>query len=231
MPSVFLLKPGSIERDECGRILDARSSVTLIISGRHKIVVDSGLLGEEELICKALAELGMKPEDIDCIVNTHSHPDHCGNNHLFSRAKILAPKEGDVIAPGVWVLATPGHSMDSISVIVETKAEALQMKTKRDAELLTVMETETEQKSNDSGAVIVIAGDALPTFGNFQKIVPPALHVDRDLAMASMQRIMALAEYVVPGHDFPFSIRKKAYVPLHFRIGPGERSAVSKLPD
>jgi len=201
MPSVFLLKPGSIERDECGRILDARSSVTLIISGRHKIIVDSGLLGEEELICKALAELGMKPEDIDCIVNTHSHPDHCGNNHLFSRAKILAPKEGDVIAPGVWVLATPGHSMDSISVIVETKAEAFQMKTKMDAklkrelgaELETEIETETELKSNDSG-VIVIAGDALPTFGNFQKIVPPALHVDRDLAMASMQRIMALAE-------------------------------------
>jgi glyoxylase-like metal-dependent hydrolase (beta-lactamase superfamily II) len=238
MPSVFLLKPGSIERDECGRILDARSSVTLIISGRHKIIVDSGLLGEEELICKALAELGMKPEDIDCIVNTHSHPDHCGNNHLFSRAKILAAKDGDVIAPGVWVLATPGHSMDSISVIVETKAEAFQMKTKMDAklngelgaELETEIETETEMKSNDSG-VIVIAGDALPTFGNFQKIVPPALHVDRDLAMASMQRIMALAEYVVPGHDFPFSIRKKAYVPLHFRIGPGKRSAVSKLLD
>jgi len=231
MPTIFLVKPGLIKRDECGRILDARSSVTLIISGRHKIIVDSGLKGEEELIQRALANISIKPEEIDCIVNTHSHPDHCGNNHLFSHAKVLAAKEGDVIAPGVWVLATPGHSMDSISVIVETKAEALQMKTKRDAELLTVMETETEQKNNDSGVVIVIAGDALPTFGNFQKIVPPALHVDRDLAMASMQRIMALAEFVVPGHDFPFSIRKKAYVPLHFRIGPGERSAVSKLPD
>lgn len=207
MPAVFLLKPGSIERDECGRILDARSSVTLIIGGRHKIVVDSGLKGEEELILGALAELGIKPEEIDCIVNTHSHSDHCGNNNLFSRAKILAAKEGDVIAPGVWVLATPGHSMDSISVAVETKAGALQMKT------------------------IVIAGDALPTLGNLQKNVPPALHVDRDLAMASMQKIMALADFVIPGHDFPFSIRKKAYVPLPFRIESGGWSAGCKLPD
>ncbi|MFA6372066.1 MAG: MBL fold metallo-hydrolase [Methanothrix sp.] len=207
MPAVFLLKPGSIERDEYGRILDARSSVTMIINGRHKIIVDSGQKGEKELICRALAELGINPEEIDCIVNTHSHPDHCGNNHLFSHAKVLIGKEGDVIAPGVWVLATPGHSMDSISVVVEAKAATLQMKT------------------------IVIPGDALPTFGNFLKKVPPALHVDRDLAIASMQRIMALADFVVPGHDSPFSIRRKAYVTLPFRMGPREDSAAPKLPD
>ncbi|MEI8002761.1 MAG: MBL fold metallo-hydrolase [Methanothrix sp.] len=201
MPAVFLLKPGSIERDECGRILDARSSVTMIISGQHKIVVDSGLQGEEEPIQRALTKLCIKPKEIDSIVNTHSHSDHCGNNHLFSRAMVLAAKEGDVIAPGVWVLATPGHSMDSISVAIEMNE------------------------------IIVISGDALPTFGNFLRKVPPALHVDRDLALASMQRIMALADFVVPGHDFPFSIRKKAYALLPFKIGPGEESADSKLLD
>jgi glyoxylase-like metal-dependent hydrolase (beta-lactamase superfamily II) len=208
-PAVFLLKSGSIDWDEHGRILDARSSVTMIINERHKIIVDSGLMGEEEPLCKALAELGIKPEEIDCIVNTHSHPDHCGNNHLFSGAKVLTAKEGDVIAPGVWVLATPGHSMDSISVVIET---------------------ETELESNGP-CVIVISGDALPTFGNFQKKVPPALHVDCDMAVASMQRILALADYVVPGHDFPFSIPRKAYVPLPFRMGPREGSAASKPPD
>lgn len=184
MPALYLLKPGSIERDECGRILDARSSVTMIISGQHKIIVDSGRQGDGGQICKALAEIGIKPEEINCIVNTHSHFDHCGNNHLFSHAKVLAANEGDVIAPGIWVMATPGHSMDSISVAVETEG------------------------------VIVISGDALPTFGNFLKKVPPALHIDRDMAVASMQRIMAFADFIIPGHDLPFSIRKKAYVPL-----------------
>jgi len=42
MPDVFLIKPGSILRDESGRILDARSSVTLTISKKRKIVVDTG---------------------------------------------------------------------------------------------------------------------------------------------------------------------------------------------
>lgn len=164
--------------------------------------MDSGLAGEEEAIGQALAELGIRPEEIDCIVNTHSHSDHCGNNHLFSRAKSLAVKEGDVIAPGIWIMATPGHSMDSICVVVETK----------------LIETE----SVDTKVIIVIAGDALPTLGNLQKEVPPALHVDRDLAVASMQRIMALADFVVPGHDFPFSIRKRAYVSLPIPIEPGK---------
>ncbi len=194
MPAVFLVKPGSIARDECGRILDARSSVTLIIRGQHKIIVDSGLRGEEEQILGELAELCIEPEEVKSIVNTHSHPDHCGNNYLFSRAKIVMAKQGDVLAPGVWVMATPGHSMDSISVVVEADDASSQTKT------------------------IVISGDALPTFGNFQKKVPPALHVDRDLAIASMQKIMALSDIVVPGHDFPFSIKRREYVPLPFRM-------------
>jgi hypothetical protein len=113
--------------------------------------------------------------------------------------------------------------MDSISVVIETNPKPLQMKTKE-------TEAETELESNGS-CVIVIAGDALPTLGNFLKTVPPALHVDRDLAIASMQRIMALAEFVVPGHDFAFSIRKKAYVPPPLRIESGGWSAGSKLPD
>lgn len=194
MPAVFLVKPGSIVRDECGRILDARSSVTLIISGQHSIIVDSGLRGEEELILGELAKLGIKPEEVKSIVNTHSHADHCGNNYLFSRAKILKAREGEVIAPGVWVMATPGHSMDSISVVVENDEATSQIKT------------------------VTISGDALPTFGNFLKNVPPALHVDREMAIASMQRIMALSDIVVPGHDFPFSIRRREYIPLPFRM-------------
>jgi len=194
MLAVFLVKPGSIARDECGRILDARSSMTLIISGQHTIIVDSGLRGEEELILGELAKLCIEPEEVKSIVNTHSHPDHCGNNYLFSRAKILIAKEGEVIAPGVWVMATPGHSMDSISVVVEKYDATSQIKT------------------------VVISGDALPTFGNFLKKVPPALHVDRDLAIASMQRIMTLSDIVVPGHDFPFSIRRREYLSLPFMM-------------
>lgn len=222
MPRVFLLKPGSILRDESGKILDARSSVTLIISGPRKIVVDTSQEGEDEAkqILKALAGLRLTPEEIDCVINTHSHPDHCGNNHLFCRAKILAlarspaPQDGQQICPGVWALATPGHSLDSLSVVVGPMPQI----------------TRTAKTAKTS-PTIVIAGDALPTFGNFQRNIPPALHVDRDLAVSSMGKILALADIIVPGHDFPFSVRKSMYVQLPVPTPSAGWSAAQGLTD
>jgi glyoxylase-like metal-dependent hydrolase (beta-lactamase superfamily II) len=189
LPRVFLLKSGSIERDQAGNILDARSSVTLIKTERGWIIVDTGQVGDEEEILKALVDLGLEKSDIDIIVNTHSHPDHCANNRLFSQAKTIYPKDGELIAPGVRALVTPGHSPDSISVVVDA----------------------TIQQGDEMAPTsrrVVIAGDALPTLGNFQKRVPPAVHYDRALAVASMNKIIAIADVVIPGHDRPFSLRE-----------------------
>lgn len=190
LPRVFLLKAGSIERDLAGIILDARSSVTLIKTERGWIIVDTGQVGDEEEILKALADLGLEKSDIDIIVNTHSHPDHCANNRLFSQAKTIYPKDGELIAPGVRALVTPGHSPDSISVVVDA----------------------TIQQGDEMAPTsrrVVIAGDALPTLGNFQKRVPPAVHYDRALAVASMNKIIAIADVVIPGHDRPFAVREE----------------------
>jgi glyoxylase-like metal-dependent hydrolase (beta-lactamase superfamily II) len=214
MPRVFLLKPGSILRDESGKILDARSSVTLVISGERKIVVDTGLEGEAKPIERALSGLGFLPEEIDGIVNTHSHPDHCGNNYLFSRAERLSPLDRQLICPGVWTLATPGHSLDSISIVIGPMSQA-------------------PKKADKAPGIpiIVIAGDALPTFGNFQKHVPPAVHVDRNLAISSMNKILALADTVVPGHDYPFSVRKSRYLEFPVQKPSARLSAAQALMD
>ena len=185
-PRAYPLKPGSILKDDAGSILDARSSVTLISTGKRRIIVDTGLVGEEEIILKRLAEAELNPEDIDSVINTHVHQDHIGNNFLFSRANVLSPKEGDQVAPGVEIIETPGHSMDSISVVVRSQK------------------------------VVVLAGDALPTFSNYIKGVPPAHHVDRGMAYRSMSRILKIADVIVPGHDRPFSVRDKAYTSFEY---------------
>jgi len=183
LPEVSLLKAGSLLRDDAGNILDARSSVTLITSA-VRIVVDTGLKGEEGLLLDALARKGLGPEDVDLIINSHRHPDHCGNNHLFPCSELISPREGQRIAPGVVALETPGHTLDSISILVRSSSK------------------------------VVVAGDALPTFDNFIKCVPPALHVDRDLAISSIFRILSVAEIVIPGHDRPFSVTERRYLQL-----------------
>ncbi len=205
MTSVILLKPGFIARDESGAILDARSSVALVTSDLKRIIVDTGLTGEERLIKEALAENGIFPEEIDIIVNTHSHPDHCGNNYLFSNAELLHPSDGETIAPGVRAIDTPGHTMDSISVIVDMAPNI-----RRSFE-----NNEKTMKRRQAKAVsLALPGDALPTFNNFIKNVPPAIHVSRELAISSMAKIISIAELVIPGHDLPFSIPGRRYIKL-----------------
>jgi N-acyl homoserine lactone hydrolase len=201
MTEVSVLKPGSLIRDMYGNILDARSSVTLVTSGTRQILVDTGQEGEEGLIIDALAEKGLEPQDIDTVINTHSHPDHCGNDHLFSCAMRLVPVEGAILARGVWIMATPGHTLDSISVVVEATKSA-------HGKANAVAHTAASAKAS----VIVIAGDALPTLNNLLKDVPPALHVDRKLALSSMSRVIEIADIVVPGHDKPFSVTEGKYI-------------------
>ena len=93
-----------------------------------------------------LRRLGLRPDDIDFVINTHLHFDHAGNNDLFTRATFLVQREhyaaalgnpafpnqywnvpglrfklldGDVpLFPGVEVIATPGHAPGHQSVLV-----------------------------------------------------------------------------------------------------------------
>jgi glyoxylase-like metal-dependent hydrolase (beta-lactamase superfamily II) len=49
-----------------------------------------------------LACVGIEPDDIDVVVNSHLHPDHCGCNRFFNKATFIAhAKEIEVAnAPG-----------------------------------------------------------------------------------------------------------------------------------
>jgi len=47
-------------------------------------------MGAGETLLPSLACTGLGPEDIDVVVNSHFHPDHCGCNQFFRKATILA---------------------------------------------------------------------------------------------------------------------------------------------
>jgi glyoxylase-like metal-dependent hydrolase (beta-lactamase superfamily II) len=69
------------------------SACTLVTRGSFHLLVDTGLSIEERALVRALAARGLVPDDIDAIINTHLHLDHCGNNALFSRAVIFLSLE------------------------------------------------------------------------------------------------------------------------------------------
>jgi len=75
----------------------------LILTQEERVLVDTGMgeLPEKhrklfnstretgQNLKEQLAQHRIKPEDIDIVVNTHLHFDHCGNNKLFPNAKFI----------------------------------------------------------------------------------------------------------------------------------------------
>jgi N-acyl homoserine lactone hydrolase len=126
------------------------------------VLVDTGCGGPDEVlndwrvvnrsVADALAGLDMTPADIDLVINTHLHFDHCGQNAVFShapcyvqrteldRAKRESPDlcdwfgfmnarwellDGDIeILPGLSAVATPGHTVGHQCVVVAADGQA-----------------------------------------------------------------------------------------------------------
>jgi N-acyl homoserine lactone hydrolase len=47
------------------------------------------VMGPEDNVVSALATIGVAPDDIDVVVNSHLHTDHCGCNAFFKRARFI----------------------------------------------------------------------------------------------------------------------------------------------
>jgi glyoxylase-like metal-dependent hydrolase (beta-lactamase superfamily II) len=184
---VVELVKGYIRRQD-GFILEAYSSVTLVIGEECRIIIDTSTPEKREQIISGLESKGLYPSDIDIVVLTHLHGDHTSNNDLFSNAQLMAhvdelpPRdiepviEDQEICDGVDLVHTPGHTRGSMSVVI--KAER----------------------------TYVAAGDALPTRSNYLKWVPPGLNYYPELALRSMRRIVKMADVIIPGHDSAFEV-------------------------
>jgi glyoxylase-like metal-dependent hydrolase (beta-lactamase superfamily II) len=104
----------------------------LIRTGKQNVLVETGMgnklsdrmvkfYGQPAQLLASLAAGGVAPEDIDVVINTHLHFDHCGWNTVrkdgkivptFPRAKYYAPE-------GEWQYARRPSERDAISYIPE----------------------------------------------------------------------------------------------------------------
>ena len=121
-----------IEADENNCVTSGLNSL-LIRTGRQTVLVETGMgnklsprmakfYGQPAQLLDNLAAGGVAPEDIDIVINSHLHFDHCGWNTVrdkngkfvatFPRAKYYAPE-------GEWQYARHPSERDSISFIPE----------------------------------------------------------------------------------------------------------------
>jgi glyoxylase-like metal-dependent hydrolase (beta-lactamase superfamily II) len=130
IPKVMWSK--KVEADERNYVTTGLNSL-LIRTGKQTVLVETGMgnklsermkkfYGQPAKLLENLSAAGIAPEDIDIVINSHLHFDHCGWNTVrdkngkivptFPRAKYYAPE-------GEWQYARQPSERDAISYISE----------------------------------------------------------------------------------------------------------------
>jgi glyoxylase-like metal-dependent hydrolase (beta-lactamase superfamily II) len=108
-------------------------TVCLVRDADRVVIVDPGMVADRESILGPLRELGVRPDDVTDVVLSHHHLDHTLNVALFPVVPVhdfqsviegdlftSRPADGVQIAPGIRLLATPGHTPQDITTLVGT---------------------------------------------------------------------------------------------------------------
>ena len=188
-----------VKPDEQNR-LDAGLNSLLVRTGKKNILIETGIgnkLSEKMVqIYKQPAKLldnlhaaGVAPEEIDIVINTHLHFDHCGWNTVrhdgkiaptFPRAKYYAPE-------GEWQYARHPSERDAISFISENYdplVESGQMTLLRGgAEILPGISVKTfPGHTAHMQAVIVSSGGLTACY--ISDLIPTSVHINITWGMA-----------------------------------------------
>jgi hydroxyacylglutathione hydrolase len=65
------------------------SAFSYLITADINVLIDSGLMSDYPRLEEGLFELGLKPDDIDIVLNTHEHCDHVGGNIYLQEHSVI----------------------------------------------------------------------------------------------------------------------------------------------
>ena len=195
------------------------STISLLTSGDRHMLIDTGPASRRPLLYQALKSRNLAFEDIDTVILTHLHWDHCQNTDLFKDARIvLHPKEldyarnpnrGDISA--AWYIADMLGKMK-----VEPVSDGDEI-----AEGVTIVDTPGHTKGHVSvladvgGEKVLVAGDALPDSGTVKRGMPYNIFWDVDEATDSVEKMLDTSQVFYPGHDRPFRLDGEQVTYLH----------------
>ncbi|OZC09039.1 hypothetical protein X798_03970 [Onchocerca flexuosa] len=197
-PMIYIIREGSIVQSK-ENDYEFVSSITLIIDGGEKILVDTGLatdINGRAWILQRLSELGAPPPSINYVITTHGHPDHSGNTNHFPDALHYAGKfihfgthfnfsripEDNVkkLTKNVYLLKTPGHASDDISVLIN---------------------------NTSFFGTVIVSGDVFIRKEDMKySTIWKQLTVNETQQQESRKRLLCLADCIIPGHGPLFRV-------------------------
>lgn len=185
------MRPGYAEWT--GPAKQRASGTITLIRGPHNIIVDTGCPTDKDTITSSLHNAGLEPANIEYVICTHGHSDHISNNNLFPQATFIVSydvsngdtytfhnfaRESFKIDEEVEVIATPGHTMQDVSVLVKT------------SEGLVAVAGDLFERKED-----LVDEQLWKQFSEFP-----------DIQTKSRKKVLAVADYIVPGHGEMFKV-------------------------
>lgn len=184
------------------------STVSLLETGDRRILIDTGPASRRAWVYQALRSRDLDFDDIDTVILTHLHWDHCQNTDLFRNARVLVhPKELD------YARNPSRADVNSASYFADMLAK-LKVEPVSDGDTIlegvSILDTPGHTKGHISiavsveGETVLVAGDALPDSGTVRRGVPYNIFWDAGDAKESVEKMLDASRVFYPGHDLPF---------------------------
>jgi glyoxylase-like metal-dependent hydrolase (beta-lactamase superfamily II) len=187
MATVDVLIAGHVEETDAGQSVHPTVSLVRDHDGDQDlvIVVDPGILSDPALLTDALAEHGVSVDTVTHVFVTHHHLDHTRNVGMFPKAVVV---DVDSVYDGsLWLDHDgDGHHLSADVSVIETPGHA------RECAALVV--------GTDDGTVVLTHAW---WFADMTPVEDP-LAWDQEALERSRERILGLADIVVPGHGPAF---------------------------
>ena len=162
------------------------ATISLVKDKDIIMVVDPGVLESQQELIDALKKEGLRVSDINVVCLTHSHIDHYRNIGMFPEAKTLEYY-------GIWDKNTVDDWEEQFTENIKI------IKTPGHDKTSVTLLVETEKGK------VAICGDVfwkegLPVVDEYAD--------DMDKLKESRKKVLELADYVIPGHDKMFEVKK-----------------------
>lgn len=211
-------------RKDCGVPITAAYLVYLLIGGGRHVLVDSGAprpelaakmtyprLSDARHLEDELEKRGVSCGDVEAVILTHLHWDHCYNLELFPQARVFVQTKEllHAVNPSgydrYFYVATPGEGlpgwMTAFAQLERLDGEAQLFPGIR------VFPTPGHSPGQMSVAVsteegtYVIASDLIPLYENYEFGIPNGIALSFAEWYESYERLRAMGAAVLPGHD------------------------------
>jgi glyoxylase-like metal-dependent hydrolase (beta-lactamase superfamily II) len=160
------------------------STVSLVRDGAADFIIDPGMVGDRREILDPLASLGIDPTAVTDVVLTHHHPDHTMNVALFPDARVH--DHWAIYHRDTWT----DRAADGFLLSPSVRLIATPGHTRQDI------------------TILVGTPDGIVAFTHlWWSAGGPAedpLAEDAEELHASRQRVLQVADRIVPGHGSPF---------------------------